>query len=138
MLMQRSTCGCWHGIDCLQATQEVLGENSAMKRMTLRWLSMVVVKIPARIRGVDFINQHDSPVCGFTKLVLGVHQYQTSLGSFFLPKLEQRKSSLASLHSQSSGQHSVLSCISYGKETGTAKYPRHGKRSVSWRVRHSV
>lgn len=69
-----------------------------MKRMTLCWLSTVVMKIPARIRGVDFINQHDSPVCGFAKLVLGVHQYQTSLGSFFLPKLKQRKSSLASLH----------------------------------------
>ncbi len=35
------------------------------------------------------INQHDVAFCVFAKLILGVHQQQSSLGCFLLTKLEQ-------------------------------------------------
>lgn len=54
--------------------------------------------LPAGVWRVDLINEQDGAICIFAKLILCVHQYEASLCSLLLTKLEQRKGSLADLH----------------------------------------
>lgn len=60
-------------------------------------LTQSMLLVPARIRGVDLINESNVALCVLPKLVLGVHQKKAPLRSFSLPELEYGQSLFAHL-----------------------------------------